>query len=84
MTPMQRPTMKTHGHLAALGALGVSAGSLALYGLFFWISTPTKTGGIDSVHAMITRVSVAVFIAALVAIHVVFARQLFDYVKRNR
>jgi hypothetical protein len=82
--PMQRPTMKTHGHLAALGALGVAAGSIALYGLFFWIATPTQTGGIDEVHAMITRVSVAVIIAALVAIHVAFARQLFSYVKQNR
>ena len=81
---MQRPTMKTHGHLAALGALGVSAGSLALYGLFFWISTPTRTGGIDSVHAMITRVSVAVIIAALIAVHLAFAKQLFSYVKEHR
>ncbi|MBC7897783.1 MAG: hypothetical protein H7066_20355 [Cytophagaceae bacterium] len=76
--------MKTHGHLAALGALGVSAGSLALYGLLFWIATPTATGGIDEVHAMITRVSVAVIIAALVAVHVVFALQLFNYAKANR
>jgi hypothetical protein len=84
LPPMQRPTMKTHGHLAALGALGVSAGAVALYGLFFWISTPSKTGGIDPVHAEITRVSVAVIIAALVAVHIAFARQLFAYVKENR
>ncbi len=79
---MQRPTMKTHGHLAALGAIGVSAGSLALFGLVFWISMPTTTGGIDAVHAMVTRVSVGVIIAALVAVHLVFARQLFTYVRQ--
>lgn len=79
---MQRPTMKTHGHFAALGALGVSAGSLALFALVFWISMPTKTGGIDSVHAMVTRVSVGVIIAALVAVHLAFAKQLFNYVKQ--
>lgn len=79
---MQRPTMKTHGRLAALGGLGVSAGSLALYGLFFWIATPTPTGGIDSVHAMVTRVSVGVIIAALVAVHLAFAKQLLNYVRQ--
>lgn len=81
---MQRPTMKTHGHLAALGAIGVSFGALAIYGLVVWISMPVKGGGIDSVHAMVTWVSVGVIIALLIAVHLAFARQLFAYVKRYR
>ena len=80
---MQLPTMKTHGRLAALGALGVCAGSLALYGLFFWISSRTATGGLDFEHSVLTRVSVAVIVAALIGAHYAFARQLLAYVKDN-
>lgn len=81
---MQLPTMKTHGRLAAFGALGVCAGSLALYALFFVISARSATGGLDYEHSLLTRVSVAVVVAALIGAHYAFARQLFAYVKDNQ
>lgn len=81
---MPAPTMKTHGRLAALGALGVSAGAFALWLLLFYISRRTPTGGMDFEHALLTRVSTAVLFLALIAVHVVFARQLFAYVKEHK
>jgi len=62
--------------LAALGALGVALGTLAFYGLIAFISRPTPTGGIDDVQAMVTWIAIAVPIAAIVAVHVVYARVL--------
>lgn len=81
---MQTPTMKTHGHLAAIGAVGVSGGCVALYGLFFWISSRSPTGGIDYEHSIITRVSLGVIFAALIAAHVVYARQLYAYYREHK
>ncbi len=78
------PTMKTHGKLAALGAMGVSGGCLAIIALFVWISAPAATGGIDFEHSFITRISIAVIMAALIAVHVTFARQLFAYAKEHQ
>jgi hypothetical protein len=80
---MQLPTMKTHAKLAALGALGVSAGALALFGLFVYIARGTPTGGMDFEHSMTTIVSTAVIFAALIAAHLVFARQLLAYAKEQ-
>ncbi|MGQ0766758.1 MAG: hypothetical protein ACT4OZ_13995 [Gemmatimonadota bacterium] len=73
--------MKTHARLAALGAVGVSAGALALYALVIFIALRSPTGGIDFEHSILTIVSVGVIIAALVAAHLVFARQLMTYAK---
>lgn len=81
---MPAPTMKTHGRLAAFGALGVSAGSLALWILLVLISRQSPTGGMDFDHTLISRVSTAVLFLALIAVHVVFARQLLSYVKEQR
>lgn len=77
------PTMKTHGKLAALGALGVSAGCVAVLALFYWIAAPSPTGGIDFEHTMIARVAVTVIMSAIIAVHVTFARQLLAYVKEH-
>lgn len=81
---MLMPSMKTHARLAALGAIGVSAGALALYALVIFIALRSPTGGIDFEHSMLTIVSVGVIIAALVAAHLVFARQLIEYSKEQR
>jgi hypothetical protein len=77
------PTMKTHAKLAALGALGVSAGALLLFFLFVWIARRTSTGGLDVEHSMITVVSTAVIFAALIGAHLAFARQLFAYAREQ-
>ena len=74
-------TVKRFARLAALGALGVSAGAIGLYLLVGWIASPAPRGGIDATHAVLTWISVSIPIAALVAVHVVYARVLFRYAK---
>jgi cytochrome bd-type quinol oxidase subunit 1 len=80
---MAMPTMKTHGRLAAFGALGVCAGCVALFALVFWVAAPTPTTGIDFEHALITRLSVGVIVAAMIGAHYAFARQLLAYVREH-
>jgi len=81
---MPAPTMKTHGRLAAFGALGVAAASFALWILFVLITGQSATGGMDFEHTLLARASTAVIFLALIAVHVVFARQLLAYVKEQR
>ena len=78
------PTMKTHGHLAALGALGVCAGAFAIWLLLVFISRQTATGGMDFEHSILTWISTGLLFLALIAVHVAFAVQLLTYVKAHR
>ncbi len=75
--------MKKYAKLASLGAMAVAGGCLALYGLIAWASTPTATGGIDGPHAAIAYIGAAIPIAAIVAVHVAYARQLAAYAKEH-
>ena len=59
---MQIPTMKTHARLAALGAVGVCVGAIALFGLFYAISGTGPGSGLDFEHSIITRISVGVIV----------------------
>ncbi|MFI5312093.1 MAG: hypothetical protein ACHQQ3_12715 [Gemmatimonadales bacterium] len=75
--------MEKFAKLASLGALGVAAGSAALYPLFIWAFSPTVTGGapgarggIDHVGWYVLLVATIVPIAILAGAHVAFARQL--------
>lgn len=74
-------TLKPYARLAALGALGVSAGALLLYLLISFFSRPSASGGIDSTHAVLTWISLAVPVSALIAVHLVYARILMRYSK---
>lgn len=80
---MPMPTMKTHGRLAAFGALGVCAGSLALFVLFFVITDYGPGSGLDFEHSLITRLVIGVIVAGLIGAHYAFARQLLAYVKEQ-
>ena len=75
--------MNKYAKLASLGALAVAVVCVGLYALLAWVSTPTATGGIDGVHAMIAYLGIAVPIAAIVAVHVTYARVLSNYAKDN-
>ncbi len=63
---------------AAFGALGASAGLLALY-LFIVLGTLPNRGGLDIWHSLITWISLGGVIALLMAIHLVYARHLLRY-----
>jgi hypothetical protein len=73
------PTLKRYARLAAAGAVAVAAGATGLYLLIGWAAMHTPTGGIDQTQWMLTLISVAVPIAALVAAHLVYARILSRY-----
>lgn len=76
--------MKKYARPASFGALLVAGGVVALYTLIAWGSTPVPTGGIDRVQATIAYIGAAIPLAAIAAVHVVFARQLARYAKENR
>jgi hypothetical protein len=68
--------------LAALGAVGVSLGAIALYLLVGFISRPTGTGGMDSTQSVVVWISLAIPIIAIVVVHLVYAKVLLDESKR--
>jgi hypothetical protein len=72
-------TLKRYARVAALGALGVAAGSIALYALIGWVAWPAPRGGMNQAMAALTLISVSIPIAALIAAHLIYARILLRY-----
>ena len=64
--------------LAALGAVGVSLGVLAIYVLIAFVARPVPTGGMDGTNAVLTWISVAVPVLAIIVVHLVYAKLLLD------
>ncbi|MCC6929794.1 MAG: hypothetical protein IT359_12510 [Gemmatimonadaceae bacterium] len=75
--------MKKYARLGSLGALAVAGACVALFAFLAWVSSPTPTGGIDSVQAMIAYLGMAIPIGAIIAVHVTYARILARYAKDN-
>jgi ABC-type Fe3+-siderophore transport system permease subunit len=73
--------IRPYAKLAALGALVVSAGAFGLWLLTLFVARPTPGGGIDPTHFILSAIAVGMICAAVIAVHVVFARQLFRYAK---
>jgi hypothetical protein len=71
-------SVRRYAKLAALGAIGVAAGVLALYALIAFGARHTATGGIDTTHAVLTWISAAVPAAAIIAAHLAYAKILLD------
>ena len=65
-----------YAKLAGLGAFGACAGLLALYAGLVILTLPTATSGIDATNALVTWISLAGVIAALIVVHVVIGKQL--------
>ena len=76
-------TVRKYAKLAALGAVGVSFGVLALYGLIAYGARPTPAGGIDGTQAILTWIGAAVPAAAIIAAHLAFVKVLLDEAKRS-
>ena len=74
-------TLKRFAVPAALGALGVSAGALAMYLFIAYGSRSSALSGIDSTQAVLTCIALAIPISLVIAVHVVYARILFRYAK---
>jgi hypothetical protein len=62
--------------LAGLGALGASAGLLALFGFLVFITRPVPRGGIDMVNAVVTWISLGGLFVALILVHVMIGKRL--------
>lgn len=75
--------MKKYAKLASLGALAVAAGTVGLFALIAWVSTPSPEGGMDWVHATLAYVGAAIPLAAIAAVHVVYARQLARHAREE-
>jgi hypothetical protein len=70
--------------LAAFGAFGAVALFVAIYAVIAIASVPRRTGGIDWIEAVVTWISVGLAVLALIAVHVVIARGLFDIARGGR
>ncbi len=44
----------------------------------------TPTGGLDYEHAFITRISTAMILAAVIVVHLVFAKQLLAHYREHK
>ena len=64
--------------LLALGALGACFGLVAVFALLVWLTIPRSDGGIDATNATVVWISVAGVILALVGVHVLIAKRLWD------
>lgn len=75
--------IQPYARVAALGALGVSAGAFALWLLIVYVARPVAGGGIDGTHFLLSAIVMGMICAAVIAAHVVFALQLFRYAKET-
>lgn len=62
--------------LAGLGAFAASAGFAALFALIAYASRHTVTGGMMPTLSVVTWISVAMVVIALIVVHVAIGRQL--------
>lgn len=62
--------------LAGFGAFGAIGGMSAGYGLFILLTRPTATSGMDLTSSLVTWIAVGGVLLALIAVHVVLAKQL--------
>ena len=70
--------------LAAFGAFGAVLVFVAIFALIAIASVPRRTGGIDSVQATVTWISVGLAVLALIGVHVVIARGLLGVARGGR
>jgi apolipoprotein N-acyltransferase len=62
--------------LLGLGAFGAIGGFGVAYLGFIWLTTPSRTGGIDRIGAAVTLIAVGGVLLALIAVHVALGKQL--------
>jgi hypothetical protein len=83
---MNRPTsqmsVRKYAKLAALGAVGVSLGVVALYLVIALGSRHTPTSGIDSTQAIVTWIAAAIPCGAIIAAHLAYVKVLLDESKK--
>lgn len=73
--------LKPYAKFAALGALGVCGGSLALYAFVAFFTRSVPLGGIDSTQSLVAWISLAIPFSLIIGAHLVYARVLMAYAK---
>ena len=64
--------------LAGLGAFAASGGLLLVYLGLVYLTRPTSRGGIDSINAVVTWISLGGVFLALIGAHVLIGRRLLE------
>jgi hypothetical protein len=67
--------------LAGLGAFGACAGLLGLYALLIFLTRPAGRGGIDTINAAVTWISLGGLFLALIVAHIAIGKQLLRLAK---
>ena len=71
--------------LGALGAAAVALGLLALFAFLGWVSWSRPiTGGMDHINQNVAWISIFIPILAIVAVHLTFAKVLWDAANGKR
>jgi hypothetical protein len=80
--PVSQMSVRRYARLAALGAVGVSLGVLALYLVIALGSRHTPTSGIDATQAVVTWIAAAIPCGAIIAAHLTYVKVLLDEAKK--
>lgn len=75
--PMLDPRTLGFQKLAALGALGVAGGLFLLLAVVFVFLHPYPRGAMDHTQYTLTLMAFTGLLGAIIAVHLVFARQLW-------
>lgn len=70
--------------LVGYGAFAAILLFVAIFGLVAWAAVPTRTGGIDRTLAVVTWISVALTVLALIGVHVLVGRELLAFGRGDR
>ena len=69
---------------AALGAFGAVALFIFIFVVIAIAAAPRRTGGIDTIQAVVTWISVGIAVLGLIGAHIVLARGLLAYSRGRR
>jgi hypothetical protein len=73
--------LKPYARFAALGALGVCAGTFGLYLFMAFFTRSIPLGGIDQTQAIVGWIAMAIPALLIIGAHLVYVRVLMDYAK---
>ena len=73
--------LKPYARAAAMGALGVCAGTLGLFVFLAFYTRSIPLGGIDQTQALLSWISLAIPFSLIIGAHLVYARVLMKYAK---
>jgi len=73
--------LKPYARVAAMGALGVCAGTLGLFVFLAFYTRSIPLGGIDQTQALLSWISLAIPFSLIIGAHLVYARVLMKYAK---